>query len=184
MIHPWIFSSSSSFIRTQLLIHLYTFFLDNYLLTSIRLTNLFNLWTFPTFFTNICHKKIYANTVFNGMCTIFDLTDCSLPASSVHRILQARLLEWVAISFSRVSSQPRNQIQVPYIAGRFFTNWATREAPQLLHRGTNIESNFTSYTLVSFSFSYGMSLSAIRVKWFLWMYLVVYLVVWREALHF
>ena len=52
----------------------------------------------------------------------------NLPGSSVHGILQARILEWVAISFSRGSSWPRNQTQVSYIAGRFFTNWAIREA--------------------------------------------------------
>ena len=46
--------------------------------------------------------------------------DYSLPGSSVHGILQARILEWVAISFSRGSSQPRNQTWVFYIAGRFF----------------------------------------------------------------
>ena len=48
--------------------------------------------------------------------------DCSLPGSSVHGILQARILEWVAISFSRESSQPRNQTQVSCIASRFFTD--------------------------------------------------------------
>ena len=41
-------------------------------------------------------------------------------------ILQARILEWVAISFSRRSSQPRDQTQVSHIAGRFFTIWATK----------------------------------------------------------
>ena len=46
------------------------------------------------------------------------------------RILQARILEWVAISFSRGSSQPRDQIQVSCIAGGFFTFWATREAQE------------------------------------------------------
>ena len=50
------------------------------------------------------------------------------PGSSVHGILQARILEWVAISFSRVSSPPRDQIWVSCIAGRFFTIWAIREA--------------------------------------------------------
>ena len=40
--------------------------------------------------------------------TLCDPMDCSLPGSSVHRILQARILEWVAISFSRESSQPRH----------------------------------------------------------------------------
>ena len=53
--------------------------------------------------------------------------DCSPPSSSVG-ILQARILEWVAISFSRESSQPRDQTQVSYIAGRCFNLWATREA--------------------------------------------------------
>ena len=43
-----------------------------------------------------------------------------------HRILQARILEWVAIPFSRGSSLPRDQTQVSHIAGRFFINWATR----------------------------------------------------------
>ena len=56
-----------------------------------------------------------------------DPTDCSLPSSSVHGIFQARVLEWVAISFSRGSSQPRDQTQVSHIVGRRFTIWATRE---------------------------------------------------------
>ena len=51
----------------------------------------------------------------------------SLPGSSVPGILQARILEWVAIPFSRGSSQPRNRIRVSCMAGRFFTIWATRE---------------------------------------------------------
>ena len=54
---------------------------------------------------------------------------CSLPGSSVHGILQATILQWVAISFSRGSSQPRNRTHVFCIAGRFFTDWASREAP-------------------------------------------------------
>ena len=47
---------------------------------------------------------------------------------AVHGILQARILEWVAIPFSRGSSQPRDQTQVSRTAGKFFTSWATREA--------------------------------------------------------
>ena len=54
--------------------------------------------------------------------------DCSLPGSSVHAILQARILEWVAIPFSRGSSWPRDRTQVSRIAGQFFTIWATRKA--------------------------------------------------------
>ena len=54
--------------------------------------------------------------------------DCSLPGSSVHGILQARILEWFAIPFPRGSSQPRDGTQVSCIAGRFFTVSASREA--------------------------------------------------------
>ena len=56
--------------------------------------------------------------------------DCSLPGSSLHGILQARVLEWVAISFSRGSSWPRDQTQVSRIPGRRFNLWATREAQE------------------------------------------------------
>ena len=48
--------------------------------------------------------------------------DCSLPGSSFYGMFQARILEWVAISFSRGSSRPRNRTQVSCTAGRFFTN--------------------------------------------------------------
>ena len=49
---------------------------------------------------------------------------------TVHGILQARILEWLAFPFSRGSSQPRDQTQVSHIAGGFFTGWATREAQE------------------------------------------------------
>ena len=54
--------------------------------------------------------------------------DCSPPSSSVHGILQARILEWVSISFSRGSSQPRDRTQVSHIAGRHFNLCTTRDA--------------------------------------------------------
>ena len=53
--------------------------------------------------------------------------DCRLPGFSVHGIFQTRVLEWVAISFSRRSSQPRDWTRVSRIVGRCFTIWATRE---------------------------------------------------------
>ena len=56
--------------------------------------------------------------------------DCSLPGSSVHRIFQTRVLEWVAISFSKGSSQPKDRTWVSCIAGWRFTIWATREVFQ------------------------------------------------------
>ena len=57
-----------------------------------------------------------------------DPMDRRLPGSSVHGILQARVLEWVAISFCRGSSQPRDRTRVSRIPGRRFNLWATREA--------------------------------------------------------
>ena len=53
--------------------------------------------------------------------TLCNPMDCSLPGSSVHGILQVRILEWVAISFSRGSSRPRDQTWASCIAGSFFT---------------------------------------------------------------
>ena len=55
------------------------------------------------------------------------LTLCDPMDYTVHGILQARILEWVAFSFSRGSSQPRDRTQVSHIAGRFFTSWVIRE---------------------------------------------------------
>ena len=60
--------------------------------------------------------------------TLCDPMNCSLPCSSIRGILQTRILEWVAISFSWRSSQPRDWSWVSHIAGRCFTIWATREA--------------------------------------------------------
>ena len=53
--------------------------------------------------------------------------DCSLSGSSVHGIFQARVVDWIAISFSRGSSRPRNRTQVSGTEGKRFTVWATRE---------------------------------------------------------
>ena len=55
------------------------------------------------------------------------LTLCNPMDYAVHGILQARILEWVAVLFSRGSFQPRDWTQVLHIAGGFFTSWATRE---------------------------------------------------------
>ena len=54
---------------------------------------------------------------------------CPPPGSSVHGIFQVGILEWVALPFSRGSSQPTDRAPVSYIAGRVFTVWATKEAP-------------------------------------------------------
>ena len=66
--------------------------------------------------------------VTQSCLTLCDPMDCSLPGSSIPGILQARILKWIAMPSSSGSSQPRDRTQVFYIAGRFFTIWATREA--------------------------------------------------------
>ena len=68
--------------------------------------------------------------------TLCDPTDFSLPGSCIHWILQAVILEWLAIPFSRGPSRPlvwRDRTQVSCIAGRLFTIWATREAHSVLN---------------------------------------------------
>ena len=64
------------------------------------------------------------------------LTLCDPMDYTVHGILQARILEWVAFPFSRGSSQPRDRTQVSHIVGGFFTSWATTQ--------TNLDSIFKS----------------------------------------
>ena len=69
-----------------------------------------------------------------------DPMDCNLLGFSIHGILQARILEWIAVSFSKGSSQPRDQTRVSCIGGRLFNLWATREAQLLLLLGASIHS--------------------------------------------
>ena len=61
--------------------------------------------------------------------TLCNPMDYSLPGFSVHGIFQARVLEWVAIAFSRGSSRPRDRTWVSRIVGKRFILWATREVP-------------------------------------------------------
>ena len=61
--------------------------------------------------------------------TLCDLKDCSPPGFSVHRVSQVRILEWVAISFSRRSCQPGDRTPVSCISRQILYHWATREAP-------------------------------------------------------
>ena len=85
-----------------------------------------SFYWFPVILTWI--ECVCACVSFSVVSDSLRLHGLYLPGSSVHGILQARILEWVAISFPRGSSQPRDRIQVSLIAGRFFTIWATREA--------------------------------------------------------
>ena len=72
-------------------------------------------------------RKTKWSEVAQSCPTLCDPMDSSLPGSFVHGIFQARILEWVAISFSRRSSRPRDWTWVSLIVGRHFTIWATRE---------------------------------------------------------
>ena len=91
---------------------------------------------------NACvHPKSLQSRPALGNCIT-----CSPPGSSVLGILQARILEWVAISFSRGSSQPRDQTRVCCIAGRRFTVCATREAPVFLPEKSHGQRSLVGYT--------------------------------------
>ena len=68
-----------------------------------------------------CVKVKSESEVAQSPPTSSDPMDCSLPGSSIHGIFQARVLEWVAISFSRGSSQARDPARVSHIVGRCFT---------------------------------------------------------------
>ena len=87
----------------------------------------------------LCHALLLLPSVFPSI-RVFSLSLrkllshvwlCDLMDYIVHGVFQARILEWVAVPFSRGSSQPRDQTQVSCTAGGFFTSWATREALSL-----------------------------------------------------
>ena len=92
--------------------------------------------------------------VAQSLLILCDPMDCSWPGSSVHGILQARILEWVAISFSRRTSQPRNWTWVSGIAGRvfffffFFTICAIREALWIAHNLVGVSMSATPSKLL------------------------------------
>ena len=107
-------------------------------LTSLSITN---FWSLLKMFTEsvmpssrlvLCHPlfllppippSISVCVLVAQSCpTLCEPMDCSPPRSSVHEIFQARILEWVAISFSRGSSKPRDRTRVSCTAGKFFTD--------------------------------------------------------------
>ena len=71
------------------------------------------------------HARIHTESLSHSVLSVCDPTDCSLPGSSVHGISQARIMKWAAISFSRVSSQPRDQTQVSYFGRRILCHCPT-----------------------------------------------------------
>ena len=76
-------------------------------------------------------------------------TLCDPMDSTVHGILQARILEWVACPFSKGSSQTRDQTQISHIAGKFFPSWATREVQNWKGNGKPVHCSCLENTMNS-----------------------------------
>ena len=93
-------------------------------------------------------RQDYWSGVPLSCLTLCNSIECNPPGSSAHGILQARILAWVAIPFSRESSQPRNQSRVSCTSGKFFTIWTTREA----HKTLITSSKFMYVTILHFAF--------------------------------
>ena len=99
---------------------------DRYILTQ----SLLHILEFYISIDSIKHEvKIFVKVLVTQSCPTLCVIpmDCSLSGSSVHGILQAWMLEWRAIPFFKGSPRLRDQTWVYFIAGRFFTIWATRE---------------------------------------------------------
>ena len=85
-------------------------------------------WKIPHVSTKTQESQInQSSSVAQSRPTLCDPMDCNSPSSSIHGIIQARILEWVTMPISRGSSQPKDWIQVSLIAGGFFTTWGTKE---------------------------------------------------------
>ena len=107
---------------------------------------------FSEFNGNIFCKKSVLCLVAQSCPTVYDPMDCSPPGSSVHGILQAGILEWVAMPSARGSSQPRDGSQVSCIAGGFFTIWATRESLVISLLITKGQDTFYKIKIISETF--------------------------------
>ena len=88
-------------------------------LTEFKMQSAYLLWI----------VRVHVCLVTKLCLTFCDAMDCSMRGFSVHRISQARILERVAFFFSRGPSGPRDQTQVSWLAGGFFTHWTTRDRP-------------------------------------------------------
>ena len=91
-------------------------------------TNRIRLLQLPSVLSDLIIVSCMLISGTKSCLTLCDITDCSLPGSSVHGISQARILGWIAISFSRGFSRPKNQTQVSYIGKPSLYHCAIREA--------------------------------------------------------
>ena len=102
---------------------------DHY--TPIRMAKIQNAGSVRMWSDRMLHACVHAQS-----CpTLCDSMDCSPPGSSVHGIFQTRVLEWVATSFSRGSSQPRDRTHISCIGKWVLYCWVTWEAPVNLPKG-------------------------------------------------
>ena len=90
------------------------------LLQQLQETNIYGIIPSPTKGVGNSQKESVTRSC---------LTVCNPMGYTVHGILPARILEWVAVAFSKGSFRPRNQTEVSCIAGGFFASWATRKEP-------------------------------------------------------
>ena len=114
--------------------------LYTYSISPLSTHLLMDIWLFlcPGYCKQCCNEYRKWSEVTQSCPTLCDPMHCSLPGSLVHGIFQARVLEWVAISFSRGSSQPRERTRVSQTASRHVTVWATREAPAMRGAGGGV----------------------------------------------
>ena len=128
---------------------------------------IYETWAFSSSSSWLCHILYKVESYIAQSCpTPCNPMDCSLPEFSVYGIFQARVLEWVAISFSRESSQSRNRTQVSHIVGRHFTVWTTKGSPYseychkilrgILHTALNMLISFSFLWLVLYLSSLNM----------------------------
>ena len=104
--------------------------LDSFIFFHVYLLQIFGLWLPRGLHTATLESESVSCSVVSDS---WDPMDYSKPGFSVHGILQERILECVAILFSRGYSQPRDQAQASCTQGRFFTIWVTRENPTASH---------------------------------------------------
>ena len=106
--------------------------------TTVIILFLFQTFYHPIQFFFLGRQEKQVKAVVTQSClTLCDPMDCNPPGSSVHGILQARILGWVALPSSRGSSQLWDQTWVSCIEDRFFTVWATTKTPVTTSWATN-----------------------------------------------
>ena len=135
--------------HSRLVLKAYIFIWHDLLTSKVLTENEFGfyIWTWIAHLSFTVHSIFSFPDIYHQDCvkvsqSCLALCDSmerySLPGSSVHGDLHARILERVAVLFSRGSSQPRDRTQVSHIAGGFFTIWATREASSRLRWAKNV----------------------------------------------